>query len=92
MADMLESDISRLNAREHVNLEGLESDIWRRERQVLALRATGRWLASWQGLVLVLAVLTSAATGAVVATHLAPKAGFVAEEGLAPSNLLLGSR
>jgi hypothetical protein len=92
MADMLESDISRLNAREHVNLEGLESDIWRRERHVLALRATGRWLASWQGLVLVLAVVASAATGAAMATHLAPKAGFVAEESLAPSNLLLGSR
>ncbi len=89
---MLESDIFCLNAREHVNLDGLELDIWCRERDVLALRAASRRLASWQGLVLVLAVVTSAATGAAVATHLAPPTGFVAEEGLAPSNLLLGSR
>ena len=89
---MLENDISRLNARERVNLDGLEVDIWCREHQVLALRATSRWLASWQGLVLVLAVVTSAATGAFVAARLAPPAGFVAEEGLAPSNLLLGTR
>jgi hypothetical protein len=89
---MLERDISRLNAREHVNLDGLESDIWRLERHVLARQAASRWLASSQGLVLVLAVVTSAATGVAVATHLAPPSGFVAEESLAPSNLMLGSR
>jgi hypothetical protein len=89
---MLESDISRLNARERVNLDGLESDIWRRERHILARRAASRWLASSQGLVLVLAVVTSAATGVAVATHPAPPSGFVAEESLAPSNLMLGSR
>ena len=89
---MLETDISLLNAREHVNLDELESDIWRRERHVQARQAATRWLASWQGLVLVLAVVTSAATGEAVATRLAPPSGFVAEEGLAPSNLLLGSR
>jgi transposase len=92
MANMLERDISRLNAREHVNLDGLETDIWRRERHVLAIRAASRLLASWQGLVLVLAVATSAATGVAMATHLASPTSFVAEEGLAPSNLLLGSR
>jgi hypothetical protein len=89
---MLERDISRLNAREHVNLDGLEFDIWRLERHVLARQAASRWLASSQGLVLVLAVVTSAATGVAVATHLAPPSGFVAEESLAPSNLMLGSR
>jgi hypothetical protein len=89
---MLERDIFRLNTREHVNLDGLESDIWRRERQILAQRTASRWLASWQGLVLVLAVVTSAATGMAFATHRAPPSGFVSEEGLAPSNLLLGSR
>ena len=89
---MLESDISHLNACERVNLDDLEADIWRRERHVLALRTASRSLASWQGLVLLLAVVTSAATGAAVATHLAPPSSFVAEEGLAPSNLLLGSR
>jgi hypothetical protein len=89
---MLESDISRLNAREHVNLDGLETDIWRRERHLLALRAASRLLASWQGLVLVLAVVVSAGVGAAVTAHLARPSSFVAEEGLAPSNLLLGSR
>lgn len=88
---MLESDISRLNAREPVNLDGLEADIWRRERHVLALQAASRMLASWQGFVLVLAVVASAATGAAVTVHLAPASSFIAEEGLTPSNLLLGS-
>ena len=89
---MLENDISRLNARERVNLEGLEADIWCRERHVQALQAASRMLASWQGFVLVLAVVASAAIGAAVTVHLAPPSSFVAEEGLAPSNLLLGSR
>jgi hypothetical protein len=89
---MLENDISRLNARERVDLDGLEADIWCRERHVRALQATSRMLASWQGLVLVLAVVASAAMGAVVTVHLATPSSFVAEEGLAPSNLLLGSR
>ena len=89
---MLEKDISRLNARERIDLKDLESDIWRRERQVLALQAAGRQLASWQGLVLVLAVVASAASGAAVAAHFARPSAFVVEESLAPSNLLLGSR
>jgi hypothetical protein len=89
---MLDQDIHRLNAREQVDLDQLEADIWRRERHVLAQRTTNRWLASWQGLVLTLAVVTSAATGAMAATRLAHPAGFVAEERLAPSNLLLGTR
>ena len=89
---MLEKDISRLNARDRVNLDGLESDVWRRERHVLALQAAARLLASWQGFVLVLAVVASAAIGAAVAAHVAQPAAFVSEENLAPSHLLLGSR
>ena len=89
---MLESDISRLTARERVNLDGLEADIWRRERHVLARQAASRRLASWQGLVLMLAVVSSAAMGAAVTAHPAQPSRFVAEERLAPSNLLLGSR
>jgi len=89
---MLESDISRLNARERVNLDGLEADIWRRERHIRALQAASRMLASWQGFVLVLAVVASASIGAAVTVHLTPPSRFVVEEGLAPSNLLLGSR
>jgi hypothetical protein len=88
---MLENDISRLNARERVNLDGLEADIWRRERHVRARQAASRMLASWQGFVLVLAVVGSAAMGAAVTVPLAQPSSFVAEEGLAPSNLLLGS-
>lgn len=89
---MLEKDISRLNARDRVNLDGLESDVWRRERHVQALQAAGRLLASWQGFVLALAVVISAATGAALAAHVSQPAAFVAEENLAPSHLLLGSQ
>jgi hypothetical protein len=55
------------------------------------LQAAGRLLASWQGIVLALAVVASAATGAAVAAHVSQPAAFVAEENLAPSHLLLGS-
>ena len=89
---MLDKDISLLNARERVDLDGLESDIWRRERHIRALQSASRLLASWQTLVLVLAIMVSAAAGAAAAGHLVPASGFVAEESLTPSNLLLGSR
>lgn len=89
---MLENDISHLNAHEGINLEGLEADIWRRERHVRSLRAANRMLTSWQGVVLVLAVAASAAMGAAMTSRLAQPSSFLAAERLAPSNLLLGSR
>jgi hypothetical protein len=89
---MLEDDIFRLNAREQVSLGNLEWEIWRRERQFLARCAQSRRLASWQGFVLILAVMASAATGVAVAGRFSAPSSFVSEEGLAPSNLLLRSR
>lgn len=88
---MLENDISRLNARERFDLDGLEADIWRRERRVMARRAARR-VASCQALVLLLAVAGSGAAGAAMAAQFAPPSTFVAEENLAPSHLLLGVR
>ena len=89
---MLENDISHLNACERVNLEGLETDIWRRERHIRALRTASRMLASWQGVVLVLAVVASAAMGAAMTARQPQPPSFVAAERLAPSSLLLGPR
>lgn len=87
---MLENDISALNERDSVNLDGLEADIWRREHQLSAFRAAGRFTVSGQGLILLLAVTLSAATGisaaSTAATPLAPLVG----NSLAPSTLLLG--
>lgn len=87
---MLENEISRLNARERFNLDDLESDIWRRERHLQARRAATRRVASYQALVLLLAVAGSGMAGAAMAGQFAPPSTFVAEENLAPSHLLLG--
>ena len=88
---MLERDIYALNARERINLDGLEADIWHRERHLRALQAASRLLASWQGLILALAVVASAAAGVLAARYMMPSSGLVAEESMAPSTLLLGS-
>ena len=88
---MLEDDILRLNARECVNLDNLEGDIRQRERRILSQRATTRRVASCQALVLVLAVAGSGMAGAAMAGQFAPPSALVAEENMAPSNLLLGS-
>jgi hypothetical protein len=86
---MLEQEIVALTARERVNLDRLESDIWQRERHIAAIRAAGRFLASSQGAVLVIAVVLSAAMGASLASRdVGPR--FMVEENLAPSHLLLG--
>jgi hypothetical protein len=88
---MFEQEIVALTARERVNLDRLESDIWHRERHIAALRAAGRFLASSQGAVLVIAVVLSAAIGAAIASRgVDPR--FMVEENLAPSHLLLGDK
>jgi len=88
---MLEKDIDALNAHEPINLEGLEADIWRRERKLASLRSASRSLASWQGAVLLLAVICSAAIGMSTASKIAKPTAPLAEENLAPSALLMGS-
>ncbi len=88
---MFERDLAALIRRETINLDRLEADIWRRERRIAALRTARRFLASGQGLVLILAVLSSALIGASLASHRQAPQPFMAEEKLAPSNLLLGT-
>lgn len=88
---MLENDISALSERDSVNLDGLEADIWRREHQLSALRAAGRFTASGQGFILLLAVTLSAATGISAASRTAMPMAPLAGDNLAPSTLLLGS-
>lgn len=88
---MLERDIYALIVRERINLDGLEADIWHRERHLRALQAASRLLTSWQGLVLALAVVASAAAGLLAAKSMVPTSGLVAEESMAPSTLLLGT-
>jgi hypothetical protein len=85
---MLEQDLTALDAREARRLEGLESDIWRRE---LVLATVKRFLASGQAVILGIAILVSAGVGIAVATHSAPSILSV-EESLAPSHLLLGGK
>lgn len=88
---MLESEISALNERDAVNLDGLEADIWRRERQITALRAAGRFTASGQGFILLLAVMLSAATGMSAASKTVKPMAPLVGNNLAPSTLLLES-
>lgn len=87
---MLERDIDALTTRDTVSLDGLEADIWRRERHIAALRGAQRFMVSSQGAVLAVAVLVSAFTGVSVASRYAHPA-FIIEEKMAPSQLLLGT-
>lgn len=88
---MLENDISALSERDSVNLDGLEADVWLREHQLSVLRTAGRFTASGQGLILLLAVTLSAATGISAASKIAKPMAPLVENNLAPSTLLLGS-
>jgi hypothetical protein len=87
---MLESEISALGERDTVNLDGLEADIWRREHQLSTLRTAGRFTASGQGLILLLAVTLSAATGISAASKTVKPMAPLVGNSLAPSTLLLG--
>ena len=88
---MLENDISALSDRDSVNLDELEADIWRREHRLSTLRAAGRFIASGQGLILLLAVTLSAATGISAASKTTKPIASLVGNSLAPSTLLLGS-
>jgi hypothetical protein len=70
---MIDDMLGRLQARDgERRLDLLEQDIWERERSLKAASAANRRLASWQGLVLSLAVLLSAAGGATAARAVPP--------------------
>ena len=90
---MIDDMLGRLQARDgERRLDRLEQDIWDRERSLKAASSANRRLASWQGLVLSLAVLLSAAGGATAARAVPPPPtdwfGGIGQS--APATLLFG--
>lgn len=91
---MIDDILERLQARDNDNRLGrLEQDIWERERSLRAASAANRRLASWQGLVLSVAVFLSAVGGASVARAVPPPATdwFGGTSQSAPATLLFGA-
>ena len=90
---MIDDMLERLQARDDRRLDRLEQDIWERERSLKAASVANRRLASWQGLVLSVAVLLSAAGGATAARALPPQAAdwFGGTSQSAPATLLFGA-
>jgi hypothetical protein len=93
---MIDDDINKLIERDsRIDLQTLEADIWRLEAGIRAGQKVSRSLASWQGLVIVLAVLSSASVGISTAMNSAnarPGNVLVPGENLAPSSLLFGAQ
>lgn len=89
---MIESDLRELALRDSSRLDGLETDIWKRESDLLAARKSGKRIAGWQAGVLAIAVVSAASFGAVEASSLRPSAASLTQSDLAPASLLLGSR
>jgi hypothetical protein len=91
----MEQEFQKLMARDlDSRLDHLEEDIWRREAALQASAAAGRRLASWQGVVLAMAVVSSASVGVMAARGM-PSAevswfGYGAQ--LAPTALLVDSK
>ncbi|HYK79674.1 MAG TPA: hypothetical protein VEU95_08595 [Micropepsaceae bacterium] len=92
---MIDRDIQKLIARDAgTDLRRLERDIWYREAATRTLESANRRLASWQGLVIALAIVSSASVGISTAMTAAARhrvAPFSVGENLAPSSLLFGS-
>jgi len=93
---MIEKDLAKLIARDDsADLRRLERDVWHREAAMRAMAGASRRLASAQGLVLALAIVTSATIGMssarIMSLHERPSL-LTTGENLAPSSLLLGSR
>ena len=89
---MIDHDLQTLaNLPADMPLERLEADIWTGVGKLEAVRRTGRVITSCQAVALVVALLGSAAAGAVTASaHPVPSGIALTSGGLAPSNLLLG--
>jgi hypothetical protein len=91
---MIDDAIQKLIDRDStIDLRELEAAVWQRDAHVRAIRGANRKLASWQGFVLVFAILSSATAGATMAMN-APYArsniAALPGETLAPSSLLFG--
>lgn len=70
---MIEEMLKRLATRdEDCRLDRLEQAIWEREHFIRTTSAASRRLASWQALVLSLAVLLSAVAGATAVKTISP--------------------
>jgi hypothetical protein len=90
---VLEDDLGRLVRRDNAALDQLTSDLWRRDADRMAAAQSARRLAAWQGVVLAVAVISSAAFGLVVAGAARPRPGILFAAGdLAPGTLILGVR
>ena len=92
---MIEKDLAKLIARDDgADLRRLERDVWHREAAMRAIAGASRRLASAQGLVLAMAIITSASIGVssamVLSRHEGPSL-LTAGENLAPSSILFGS-
>lgn len=92
---MIEKDLAKLIARDDsADLRRLERDVWHREAAMRAIAGASRRLASAQGLVLALAIVTSATIGMssarIMSQHERPSP-LTTGENLAPSSLLFGS-
>jgi hypothetical protein len=92
---MIENDIQRLVSRDSgFDLSSLQKDIWVREALIQGGRAATRRLVSWQALVLVVAIVSSAEAGSTLAISSAKAQShrtLLDAEGLAPSSLLFGA-
>lgn len=92
---MIEKDIQKLVDRDSgFDLRRLEADVWKREVDVSAAQRAKRSLAFCQTVVMVFAVLGSAAAGistarSAASTH--PSNLLASGEELAPSSLLFGA-
>jgi len=92
---MIDHDLQKLIERDAAtDLDRLESDIWHREAGDRAVDGASRRLASWQGIVIALAIASSAgigvSTGMAAAYH-HRAAPLTPVESLAPSSLLFGA-
>ena len=91
---MLNDDIRRLVDQDgKTELSRLEADIWRREAALRAHRRIARQLAIWQGVVMAIAVIGSAAAGMTLSAHLGDERRaslMMPDEQFAPGKLLFG--
>lgn len=90
---MIEREIEALSARDRVELETLERDVWQRAGELASSRKMGRTLVSLQALVVALSVVSSAVAGITMASERARASGVLNPgANLAPSALLFGKR
>lgn len=92
---MIDHDLQKLIQRDAVtDLGRLEADIWHREASVRVVEGASRRLASWQGFVMALAIVSTASIGVsagMAAVNQQRVAPLTPVERFAPSTLLFGA-